>query len=220
MSISNLFNENGYNLYCNTLTSKQVISENKPPVTTINGICVTTTIENAGTENGTPNFTVAEIGLSIEFFISNGVCFLYKKGSSGSFPDADQSADLKINLGSVNKLYLLAKIPNSTKESGGIFFPPNTFPVCDSNQNPKTYYGMANCIFPLKETSGGPVSSIFNPVQFNFYTLNDGSQYFDITIPRHYDYINASNEYTEQKFSSQNADNIIPPFYIQYPTPN
>lgn len=244
---SNLTVDNLYNIFCNTLTAKTVVSTNRPQETQIGNLCVTTTLSDANTPGGTPAHTLVVDGLSIFFNNINGVCYLWKAGTSGVFPTASQNVNLKNNLAATNTLYILAKSENPiAADGGGVYLPPNALPICESNTGDKVYIGSGTMNLPLKQNSANPVGTSGNPVIYNVHTENANGQYIEIIIPRTYDYIvNGNNgingtvdtqnigpaiplesqtvEYTRQNFSGNDTNgfqNSVPPFYLQYPTEN
>lgn len=241
MSISNLTVPNNFDLFSNTLTANTVIS-NRPPATQVGGLCVTTTLNGADSPNGTANNTVAEQNISVYFSKINGVCYLWKEGTSGSFPDPSQNDALKTDLAETNSLFLLARSSTPTgADGGGVFIPPGTFPLCQSALGQKVYIGMCTINIPLKQGTVTPVGITPVPAIMNFHTEHPNGQYFQINIPRSYDYIKDGDDgitanlnivgdggtignqlvrYVSQNYSGSDVggqQNSIPPFYIQYP---
>lgn len=188
MALQNILYENKYKLFCDTLTCNTVNSTIKPQEIEVPGLCICTTLPVANTPTAVN--TVAQTGLSIFYTISNGICFVYKKGISGTFPDLAQPQDLKNNISGTNILYILARAPGSPDTAGGIFIPPNTFPICATTVNQRSYVGVCQFNFPLRQNSETPVGIDNNIVSFKLHTVNANSgQYFEIKIPRSYDYI-------------------------------
>lgn len=191
MSISNLTVPNNFNLFCNSLVTTTAVSSSvRPPVSSVSGLCVATTLTNADTPNGTAQGTVAEQSLQIFFNEINGICYLWKSGTSGNFPDAGQIASVGTNLAGAERLYILARSSTPTGgDGGGIYIPAGTFPLCESNLSDKVYEGMCRMNMPLKQDSETPAGTSNVPVLLNLHTENPNGQYFEIIIPSSYDYI-------------------------------
>lgn len=246
MSISNLFDENGYNLFCNTLTCNQIINKNRSPDVEVRSLCLSTTLAGAQNPNGTAAHTVVSIGTTLYFNNNNGICHIWKEGSSPGFPLNTDNATLKTNLSNADRLYILARSSTPTADDGGaVFIPAGTFPLCSSTLPEKVYYSQINMKFPLKQNTVTPVDSISVPVSIEFHSLDANGQYFEIIIPRGYDYIvdgdngitatvntqspqqfmplNTNSQqvrYTQQLFSGGDTaalQNSLPPFYLEYP---
>jgi len=193
MSISNLTVPNNFDLFCNSLTANTVLS-NRPTSTEISGLCISTTTAGANTTGGTAAHKVVTGSIQIFFSVVNGICYLWKEGTSSSFPQTGDNNTLKSNLGGTNTLYLLARSSTPTaSDGGGIFIPAGTLPLCQSQLGQKPYYGYCNMNIPLKQNTFTPVGEVSVPVMLDVITNNANGQYIEITIPRSYDYIPNGN---------------------------
>lgn len=181
-----LLRPNQYDIFAKSVTCESIETTGAPTTYEISGACLATTINGATSASGTGPNTVVLEGLVIKYRVSNGICTLYKRGDSSAFPSAYNA-----NLAATNRLFLLLKKSGTPSGQGAVYFPADTFPICDAENSDGCFRGTVNFVTALKQSASGSSSTGSQTIvtTFNFCTTNVNGQYGSITIPRTNDYI-------------------------------